>query len=176
MESDSDLIQQCYVILTLNHRKNKWIHQSKHKYKPINYLKLKWGQMKTRWVEMAMCRKSGQKRRERYKIRRWKVRFGPKVDKIGPKWDELGTFQIRLKCILARRAKMHWNLIWKNPRFVPFGGNLTHFWPKYDTPGSTRLLQKTCQTAGHMEHLGMFSRMEISDIFVFPELTNRYTT
>ena len=31
---------------------------------------------------------------------------------------------------------MHWNLIWKSPRFVPFGANLTHFGVKLTIPES----------------------------------------
>jgi len=44
-----------------------------------------------------------------------------------PQMTNLGLFQIRFQYILAR-----WNMIWKSPRFVPFGLNLTHFGPKSD--------------------------------------------
>ena len=41
-----------------------------------------------------------------------------------------GLFQIRFQYILAHRAKMYWNLIWKSPGFVLFGANMTHFGAK----------------------------------------------
>ena len=41
-----------------------------------------------------------------------------KVGQIGSKWDTSRIFQIRFQYILARWAKMYWNLIWKNPGFV----------------------------------------------------------
>ena len=44
-------------------------------------------------------------------------------------------FQIRFQYILALRAKMYWNLIWKIPGFVLFlfGANLTHYGGKPDS-------------------------------------------
>ena len=45
------------------------------------------------------------------------VRFGSKVDQIGPKWNKSGTFS----------DQMYWNLIWKSPGFVPLWANLTQF-------------------------------------------------
>jgi len=44
-----------------------------------------------------------------------------------PQMTNLGLFQIRFQYILAR-----WNMIWKSPRFVSFGVNLTYFGPKSD--------------------------------------------
>ena len=46
-----------------------------------------------------------------------------KVNWIDPKLDKTGT-----------TARMYWSLIWKSPRFVPFGSNLTQFLPKSDIP------------------------------------------
>ena len=57
------------------------------------------------------------------------VRFGSRVGQFGPKWYKSGTDQISPPC-----AKLYWNLTWKSPRFVRFGANLTHFWPKSVTP------------------------------------------
>ena len=54
---------------------------------------------------------------------------------IWPKSTNPGLFQIRFQHILARRAKMYWNLIWKSPGFVPFWANRTHFGLKSDTIG-----------------------------------------
>ena len=48
----------------------------------------------------------------------------------GSDWPQMGLFQIRFQYILARCAKMYWNLIWKNSGFVPFGAKLIRFWPK----------------------------------------------
>ena len=60
---------------------------------------------------------------------------------LGLKWVRFasngtnsGLFKIRFQYILARWAKMYWNLIWKSPGFVPFGVNLTHFGPKSGHP------------------------------------------
>ena len=52
--------------------------------------------------------------------------MAPNWGQIGPKWDKSGIFQIRFstfwrgapKCTESDR---------KNPRFVPFGSDLTHF-------------------------------------------------
>ena len=55
--------------------------------------------------------------------------------RLPPNGTNLGLFQIRFQYILARRAKMYCNLIWKSPRFVPFGANLTHFGSKSGHPG-----------------------------------------
>ena len=43
----------------------------------------------------------------------------------------------------SRRAKMYWNVVWKGPRFVPFGANLTHIKPKSDIPVLNNSLQTT---------------------------------
>ena len=63
--------------------------------------------------------------------------FIPGVWGLAPKWVRFdqnrtnpGLFQIRFQYILARGAKMYWNLIWKSPGFVPFRSNLTQFGPK----------------------------------------------
>ena len=40
-----------------------------------------------------------------------------------------GLFQIRFQYILAHRAKMYWNLIWKSSGFVSFWTNLCDFCP-----------------------------------------------
>ena len=40
-----------------------------------------------------------------------------------------GLFKIRFLYILARRAKMYWNLIWKSFGLVPFGANRKQFGP-----------------------------------------------
>ena len=48
---------------------------------------------------------------------------------VGLKWDKSGTFfYIRFHNILAHRAKMFWNLIWKIPTFVPFWGQPDPIW------------------------------------------------
>lgn len=44
--------------------------------------------------------------------------FGPKVGQIGQnRGNNPGSLQIKFQSILAHRAKMDWNLIWRNPRF-----------------------------------------------------------
>ena len=60
----------------------------------------------------------------------WWPDFDPKWVRLAPNGTNPGLFQIRFQYILARRAKMYWNLIWKSPGFVPFGANLTHFGSK----------------------------------------------
>ena len=63
------------------------------------------------------------------------------MSQLSPKWVKFtpnetlpGLFQIRLQYILAHRAKMYWNLFWKNPGCIPFGANLAHFGPKSVKP------------------------------------------
>ena len=48
--------------------------------------------------------------------------------RLAPNEKNPGLFHIRFKYILARGAKMYWNLIWKSPGFFSFGANLTHDW------------------------------------------------
>ena len=59
---------------------------------------------------------------------------------LAPKWVKLsqngknpGLFQIRFQYILARRAKMYWNMIWKSPGyFKPFLGRFDPPWSQTD--------------------------------------------
>ena len=53
--------------------------------------------------------------------------------RLAPNGTNPGLFQIRFQYILARWAKMYWNLIWKNPGCFPFGANLIHFGAKSGT-------------------------------------------
>ena len=52
-------------------------------------------------------------------------------------------FQIRFQYILAHRAKMYGNLIWKSPGFVPFGDNLNNFGPNFATLTVSLLIRYT---------------------------------
>ena len=62
------------------------------------------------------------------------VRLGPKVQSglFGAKYDKSGTFSDQN--FKTDRNVLKYDL--KNPEFVPFGANLTHFWPKSDTRGA----------------------------------------
>ena len=51
--------------------------------------------------------------------------------------SDLGLFQIRFQYILARWAKMYWNLVWKSPRFVPFWISLAYFRAWTELPVTT---------------------------------------
>ena len=66
-----------------------------------------------------------------------------------------GLFQIRFQYILARCAKMYWNMIWKSPGFLPFGVILTHFGfgGKFETPAYEWLLKadQACQSRKHVK-------------------------
>ena len=65
---------------------------------------------------------------------RWDVKVGPKLGQIGAKWDKCETSKISFQYILPLRAKMSWKLIFKSPRFVPFGANVSQLKDKHDTP------------------------------------------
>ena len=54
----------------------------------------------------------------------------PKLVRLALNGTNPGLFQIRFQYILAPRAKMYWNLIWKSLGFVPFWVNLNHFGAK----------------------------------------------
>ena len=49
-------------------------------------------------------------------------------DRSGSDWHRMGT---NLRLILDQISEYQ---ILQYPRFVPFGANLTHFWPRSDTP------------------------------------------
>ena len=77
------------------------------------------------------------------------------VPQLGTNWvtlalngTNLGLFQIRFQNILALRAKMFWNLIWKSPKFVILWPILPIFWPEYNTPLSTHLSRRRHRSAG----------------------------
>ena len=60
------------------------------------------------------------------------VSDGAKVGQTGPKWDKSGLFQIFQYSSLSK------NIVksgLKNPGFVPFRVNLTHFGAKPTIPG-----------------------------------------
>ena len=89
-----------------------------------------------------------------------------------PNGTNPGLFQIRSQYILAQRAKMYWNLIWKSPGFVPFGANLTHFGSKSGHPVSPSSRHYLCPPSwlnlslvrGMNAHgAGTMSRTEISE-------------
>ena len=61
------------------------------------------------------------------------LRFTPKVGQIGHKLEKILVF-FRSYFILARGAKMFWNLIWKSPGFILFDANLDLFGPKFNIP------------------------------------------
>ena len=52
--------------------------------------------------------------------------------RLAPNGTNPGLFQIRFQYILARRAKMYWNLIWKIPGIFRFRAIVTNFGHKYD--------------------------------------------
>ena len=64
------------------------------------------------------------------------VRLDPKWVRLDTKLDKSGAFSDQISVHLAPPRKMHWNLIWKSPGFVPFGANLTHFGAKLTIPAS----------------------------------------
>ena len=70
--------------------------------------------------------------------------------RLGPNWTNPWFFQIIFQYILARWAKMYWNLIWKSPIFVPLRSNLTHFKFKSGYPELTCI---TCITWLNCFHL-----------------------
>ena len=62
--------------------------------------------------------------------------IGPKVDRIGPKWDKFWTFSDRIS---VSQAKMYWNSIWESPGFIPFDANLANFVPTSGHPDTDGL-------------------------------------
>ena len=56
--------------------------------------------------------------------------LGQRWVRLAPNGTNSGLSQITFQYILARRAKIYGNVIWKSPGFVSFGANLTNFGPK----------------------------------------------
>ena len=54
------------------------------------------------------------------------VGLDPKRVRLAPIWDKSGAFFRSDFSAFGAPRQMHWNLIWKSHRFVPFGTNLTH--------------------------------------------------
>jgi len=59
------------------------------------------------------------------------------VPYLGPKWVRLALNGEKIRIFADQISKhfglvrqMYWNLIWKNPEFVPFGANVTQIWLK----------------------------------------------
>ena len=58
--------------------------------------------------------------------------FTSKWVRLAPNGTNSRLFQIRFPYILARKAKMYWNLVWKSLRFVSLWSNLASFVHKSD--------------------------------------------
>ena len=60
------------------------------------------------------------------------ARFGSKVGQIGPKCDKSGSFSDQISEHLGSARQNVLKSVLKSPGTVPFGANLTYFWPKSD--------------------------------------------
>ena len=98
------------------------------------------------------------------------AKFGPSCSDWPPNGTNPGVFQIRFKYILAHRAKMYWNLIWKIPGFVPFGTNMTHYWTSCNIPGLVHSLmpaQLSFYTFISTSSVRLSNYIELNSIFIY---------
>ena len=71
--------------------------------------------------------------------------FDPKCVRFTQNWTNPGLFQIRIQFILAPRAKMNWNLVWKSLGFVQFRIILTHLMAKFVESETTWHARLRCE-------------------------------